>query len=100
MFMHPEDFLSMEKKRHAELFRFWQRELERSVRAACPRRARHWGIGGTLASARRGWPAVIALFTSGQQASATTPVRDAGPVAAPDSTTTVGPQLTGSSPAR
>ena len=42
MFMHPEDFLSMEKMRHAELIR--QRELERSARAAHPRKTRHWGL--------------------------------------------------------
>jgi hypothetical protein len=98
MFMHPEDFLSLEKMRHAELFR--QRELERSVRAAHPRKARHWGIGGALTLASRAWHAVIALFTGGQQASATTPVRDARPVATPDSTAPVSPQLTASSPAR
>jgi hypothetical protein len=46
------------------------------------------------------WHAVIALFTGSQQASAAIPVRDAGPVTTPDSTTTVGPQLIGSSPAR
>ena len=101
MFMHPEDFLSMEKMRHAELIK--QRELERSARAAHPRKTRHWGLGGhpgAKAMARQAWHAVIALFTGSQQASATTPVREAGPVATPDSTTTVGPQLTGSSPAR
>jgi hypothetical protein len=101
MFMHPEDFLSMEKMRHAELIR--QRELERSVRAAHPRKTRRWGIGGhpgVKAMARRAWHAVSALFTGSQQASATTPVRDAGPVATPESTIPVVPQLTGSSPAR
>ena len=53
MFMHPEDFLSMEKMRHAELFR--QRELERSVRAAHPRKTRHWGIEDIPGP--RPWPA-------------------------------------------
>ena len=64
MFMHPEDFLSMEKMRHAELIR--QRDLERSARAAHPRKTRHWGIGGhpgAKAMARQTWHAVIALFT-------------------------------------
>jgi hypothetical protein len=101
MFMHPEDFLSMEKMRNAELIR--QRELERSARAAHPGKTRRWGHLGhseAKAMARQAWHSVIALFTGSQQASATTPVRDAGPVATPDSTTTVGPQLTGSSPAR
>ena len=105
MFMHPEDFLSMEKMRHAELIR--QRELERSARAAHPRKTRHWGLGGhpgAKAMARQAWHAVSACSPV-RAASATvhighTPVRDAGPVATPDSTTTVGPQLTGSSPAR
>ena len=101
MFMHPEDFLSMEKMRHAELIK--QREFESRLRAAHPRKTRHWGLAGhswAKAMARRVWRAVISLFTDSLQASATTPVRDAGPVATPDSTTTVGPQLTGSSPAR
>jgi len=101
MFMHPEDFLSTEKMRHAELIK--QRELERSARAAHPRRTRHWGIGGhsgAKAMARRAGHAVIALFTGSQQASSTIPVREAGPVATPDSTTPVGPQLTGNSAAR
>ena len=101
MFMHPEDFLSMEKMRHAELIQ--QRELERSVRAAHPRKTRHWGLrghSGAKAMARQAWHAVIALFTGSQPASSTTPVREAGRVATPDSTTPVGPQLTGSSPAR
>src|SRR6478752_2499420 len=100
MFMHPEDFLSMEKMRHAELIR--QRELERSARAAHPRKTRPWGLGGHSGAkpmGRQAWHAVIALFTGSQQASVTTPVRDAGPVVAPDSMTAVGPQLTGSSSA-
>jgi hypothetical protein len=101
MFMHPEDFLSMEKMRHAELIK--QREFESRMRAAHPRKTRYRGVAGhsgAKAMARRVWRAVISLFTDSQQASATTPVRDAGPVATPDSTTPVGPQLTGSSPAR
>ena len=101
MFMHPEEFLSMEKMRRMELIE--QRELERSARAAHPRKARHWGLGGhpeAKAMVRQAWHAVIALCTGSQQASATTPVRDAGPVATADSTTTVGSQLTGSSPSR
>jgi len=101
MFMHPEDFLSMEKMRHAELIK--QREFESRLRAAHPRKTRHWGLAGhswAKAMARRVWRAVISLFTDSLQASATTPVRDAGPVVAPDSMTAVGPQLTGSSSAR
>ena len=73
MFMHPEDFLSMEKMRHAELIR--QRDLERSARAAHPRKTQH-GIGGhpgAKAMVRQTWRAVSALFTS---ASAPFGVRD------------------------
>ena len=81
MFMHPEDFYLMEKARYAELFR--QRELERSVRAARLRKARHWGIGGAPA---RGRHAVTALFINSRQASATARVQGAAPVIASGST--------------